>query len=328
MSLDTTSLVQAIAFLTRPLTLVYAHETITSLQHILRTTINVAYPSPSFKLSLSSTALPPRPIYAACIATGIQWSEWFKLLGQRSFDLLIEPQSVVARYAGIKGQTIVVWRRPPPPVIPQKHSSFMLASEGPQIPISKFCQQQKQQFNRGHGIRGAVTSAMPRRTVAQQLLIDSEKEVEEELFSMVANFRGIIVSPTPTRENFKIPSLHSYSPSFCFPSSLCSPPVAVVSPVSSPEPPSSAESSRPSSRASTYSFSDFDSESVTSVSSSSSTNSQPCVYVDATKKDITRYSYQGGESNVLTGGVMLGTPGAASKTTSGQRKNASWRRFN
>ena len=327
MSLDTTSLAQAIAFLTRPLTLVYAHETTTSLQHILRTTINVAYPSPSFKLSLSSTALPPRPIYAACIATGIQWSEWFKLLGQRSFDLLIEPQSVVARYAGIKGQTVVVWRRPPPPVIPQKHSSFMFASEGPQIPISKFCQQQKQQFNRGHGIRSAVTSGMPRRTVAQQLLIDSEKEVEEELFSMVANFRGIIVSPTPTRENFKIPSLHSYSPSFCFPSSLCSPPV-VVSPVSSPEPPSSAESSRPSSRASTYSFSDFDSESVTSVSSSSSTNSQPCVYVDATKKDITRYSYQGGESNVLTGGVMLGTPGAASKKTSGQRKNASWRRFN
>jgi hypothetical protein len=325
MSLNTTSLAQAIAFLTRPLTLVYAHETITSLQHILRTTISVAYPSPSFKLSLSSTALPPRPIYAACIATGIQWSEWFKLLGHRSFDLLIEPQSVLARYAGIKGQTVVVWRRSPPPVMPQKHSSFMFASEEPQIPISKFCQQQKQQFNRGRVIRGAVTSAMPRRTVAQQLLIDSEKEVEEELFSMVANFRGIIVSPTPTRENFKIPSLHSYSPSFCFPSSLCSPPV-VVSPVSSPEPPSSAESSRPSSRASTYSFSDFDSESVTSVSSSS-TNSQPCVYVDATKKDVTRYSYQGGESNVLTGGVMLGTPGTALKKTSGQRKNASWRRF-
>lgn len=321
MSLDTTSLAQAIAFLTRPLTLVYAHETITSLQHILRTTINVAYPSSSFKLSLSSTALPPRPIYAACIATGIKWSEWFNLLGQRSFDLLIEPQSVVARYAGIKGQTVVVWRRSPPPVMPQKHSSFMFASERPQIPISKFCQQQNQQFNGGRAIRGAVTSAMPRRTLAQQLLIDSEKEVEEELFSMVANFRGIIVSPTPTRENFNIPSLHSYSPSFCFPSSLCSPPV--VSPVSSPEPPSSAESSRPSSRASTYSFSDFDSESVTSVSSSS-TKSQPCVYVDATKKDITRYSYQGGESNVLTGGVMLGTPGAALKKTSGQRKNSSW----
>lgn len=220
----------------------------------------------------------------------------------------------------------MVWRRPPPPVIPQKPSSFIFASEGPQIPISKFCQQQMQQFNRGHAIRDPVTSAIPRRTVAQQLLIDSEKEVEEELFSMVANFRGIIVSPTPTRENFKIPSLHSYSPSFCFPSSLSSPPV-VVSPVSSPEPPSSPESSRPSSRASTYSFSDFDSESVTSVSDSSSTNSQPCVYVDAMKKDITRYSYQGGESNVLTGGVMLGTPGAASKKTSGQRKNASWRRY-
>lgn len=264
-----TSLTQAINFLTRPLIPIYAPAMINNLQHILRSTLNAAYPpshTKHFTLSFSAANHPPRPIYATCIATGILWSDWIRLLSQsRAFDLLVEPNSVIVRFVG---QTITIWTQAP--LTEVKRSPLSQQNyEDRQIPISKFAQHHHT------------------RTLAQQIL-DSNHEEEEadELFALISDkTRGWIVSPTPTREKFVIPSLV----------------MPVVSPLSSPEP-----SSRSSSRSS-------------STVSDSENELEERVFVDSTKKEVTKYLYQGGVSSVLTGGVMLGK----AKPTHGA---PSWRR--
>lgn len=279
-----TSITQAIDFLTRPLILIHTPTKVVSLQIILQSILTATYlPTPQnnhprMSFSLSPTSLPPRPIYAACIASGVQWSEWISVLGGTPFELVIDSTFVTVR-AGNK--TATVWQAP----APLRPASTIQAS-----------------------LRATLSSALARaksRTLAQQLLeSDHEDEEAEEIFSMIS--KTTMVSPTPTRGSFHI-----------------------TLPVS----PTSPDSSRPSSRSSNVSGFSFSSseESMSSVSSASSMASAkaafltadhirvqpqakvalrreraPSVFVDNTKKEVTKYSYEGGVSTVLTGGVMLG----------------------
>jgi hypothetical protein len=286
-----TSITQAIDFLTRPLILIHAPTKVISLQLVLQSTLTAAYlparqnSHPRMTLSLSPASLPPRPIYAACIASGVQWSEWISVLGGTPFDLVIDP-SFVTVIVGDK--TATVWQAP----APLRAVSSIQAS-----------------------LRATVSSALARaklRTLAQQLLeSDHEDEEAEEIFTMIS--KTTMVSPTPTRGAFHI-----------------------TLPVSPPSPDSSRPSSR-SSNVSDFSFSSSE-ESVSSISSASSIASTkaaflaadqirvqpkpkvasrceraPRVYVDNTKKEVTKYSYEGGVSTVLTGGVMLGGKVAPAK---------------
>ncbi|KAF8152580.1 hypothetical protein B0H34DRAFT_121825 [Crassisporium funariophilum] len=320
------SIVQAIGFLTRPLILTQTPDMISSLQMILRSTLQAVYfpaRAPRITLSLSTSSLPPRPVYAACIASGIQWSDWIRSLGARDFDLIIQSHTVSVTYVGLNAQTVIVWSEPT--LTPTKRSLLArLNFEDPQVPISKLGQQSLMQAS----LRATVSSALARvqtRTLAQQLLESDHKEEADEIFDMIS--KTAIVSPTPTRERFflDIPTAFMPSSTTTFPSPLSSPEV------------SSPESSRPSSRSSTFStFSFSDDESMTSASSINSfdflastkpqsihvtpTNNArempvfvprtPRVFIDNAKKDITKYLYQGGVSTVLTGGVMLGGPAA------------------
>jgi hypothetical protein len=294
-----TSISQAINFLTRPLIFNQEPDMIHSLQMILRSTLQAAYSAARtsrLALSLSRSSLPPRPIYAACIATGLQWQEWIALLGSRDFDLVIEPHSVSVTYVGPNPRIVIVWSEPLSPVkrLPLSRLNF----QNFQVPISKLGQQS---FMQASTIGSAQTRANP-RTLAQQLLEDDHKQEADELFAMIS--KTAIISPTPTREKFFLDI-----PMNAFPSPLSSP--EVISPATS----------RPSSRSSTSSSSSFfDTESMTSASSTSSdflcstkprntTTFVPTptrVFVDNDKKDVTKYLYQGGVSTVLTGGVMLG----------------------
>lgn len=327
---------QTIAFLTRPLILTQAPEMVNALKSILRTTLNNCYnPARDGRLilSLSTTFLPPRPIFAACIASGLHWAHWMKLLGGRDFDLVVEARSVMVLYLGSKPQPITIWSEQI--LTPAKRALLAhLTEEEPQVPISKLGQQSAMQTS----LRATVSSAIARaqtRTLAQQLLESEHEKEADEIFEMIS--RTAIMSPTPTRERFPIVDIDI--PTTFMPISTTSFP----SPLSSPEPMSSPDSSRPSSRLSsfsTYSFSSDD-ESVTSASSTSSfdflasTKPQratltttpakpttinrhapafvPCqpaaappVVIDSAKKEVTKYLYQGGVSTVLTGGVMLG----------------------
>ena len=322
-----TSISQAINFLTRPLILSQEPDMIHSLRMILRSTLQLAYSAdrdPRLVLSLSATSLPPRPIYAACIASGVQWQEWIALLGSRDFDLVIEPHSVSVTYVGPNPQTITVWSESR--VNPLKRPLLSrLNFQDPQVPISKLGQQTLMQAS----LKATLGSAQARantRTLAQQLLESDHKQEADEIFAMIS--KTAIISPTPTREKFFIDL-----PTNTFPSPLSSP--EVFSPAAS----------RPSSRSSTFSTLSFsDTESMTSASSTSSdflSSAKPQntstfvprptrVFINNEKKDVMKYLYQGGVSTVLTGGVMLGGPATAkNRTAKPSNKNTSansWRR--
>ncbi|RXW16391.1 hypothetical protein EST38_g9460 [Candolleomyces aberdarensis] len=333
------SINQAINFLTLPLSLVHSPVTIHALQTILRSTFYAALAaSTGNKLVLTFTASsPPRPVFAACVAIGVQWAEWIEFFGQRDFDLIIDSHSVVARYHatnGLPSQTVTIWSEPI--MTPSKRSLLARLSvpDVARVPIRKL----GQQAAIGAKERTAPAAPLPRiilpsaslqpqpRTLAQQL-IDSDDEDADELFAMIS--KTSIISPTPTRERFIIPSRSNFktNPSF----------VAPMSPISSPEP-SSPESSRPNSRTSHVSSCFSDEGSLSSASSVPTTVSYESaeesettspIYVDHSKKDKTKYLYQGGVSSTLTGGVMLGCPSGgkakaspkpAPPTTSGQPK--------
>jgi len=322
-----TSISQAINFLTRPLIFSQDPDMIHSLQMILRSTLQAVYSTARTSrlvLSLSRSSLPPRPIYAACIASGLQWHEWIALLGSRDFDLVIEPHSVSVTYVGPNPRTVIVWSEP---ISSAKRPLLSrLNFQNLQVPISKLGQQSFMQASLKATMGSAQTRANS-RTLAQQLLESDHKEEADEIFAMIS--KTPIISPTPTRERFFIDI-----PVNAFPSPLSSP--EVISPATS----------RPSSRSSTFSALSFsDTESMTSASSTSSdylssTKSRNTttfvphpthVFVDNDKKDITKYLYQGGVSTVLTGGVMLGGSAMAkTRATKSTNKNSSslnsWRR--
>lgn len=94
-SLTALTLSQTITFLTTPLMLSSAY---TQQQlHTLKQILTISFSSTSMRnstkptvLSLSPSSLPPRPIYAACIASGIKWVDWIALLGGREFDLIVD----------------------------------------------------------------------------------------------------------------------------------------------------------------------------------------------------------------------------------------------
>ena len=311
--LTPTSISQAIHFLTRPLIFNQEPDMIHSLQMILRSTLQAAYSAARtsrLTLSLSRSSLPPRPIYAACIASGIQWQEWITLLGSGDFDLVIEPHCVSVTYVGSKPRTVILWSEPLSPVkrLPLSRFNF----QDLHVPISKLGQKS---FKQASTIGSAKTRAN-NRTLAQQLLESDHKQEADELFAMIS--KTDIISPTPTREKFFMMDI----PMNAFPSPLSSP--EVISPATSR--PSSRSSISSSSSSSSSSF--FDTESMISSASSTSsdflsstttklglrnittfvpaTTPTTRVFVDNEKKDVTKYLYQGGVSTVLTGGVMLG----------------------
>lgn len=317
-----TSISQAINFLTRPLILSQEPDMIHSLQMILRSTLQAAYSAGRTSrliLSLSRSSLPPRPIYAACIASGLEWQEWIALLGSRDFDLVIEPHSVSASYVGPNSRIVIVWSEALSPV---KRPLPRLNPQDFQVPISKLGQQSFMQASLKATIGSAQTRANT-RTLAQQLLESDHKQEADEIFAMIST--TAIISPTPTREKFFMDI-----PMNAFPSPLSSP--ELISPATS----------RPSSRSSTSSeLSFFDTESITSASSTSSdflSSTKPRnttfvppptrVFVDNDKKDVTKYLYQGGVSTVLTGGVMLGGSAAAKTKPTNKISPSvnSWRR--
>jgi hypothetical protein len=87
-----------------------------SLQMILRSTLQAAYSAARTSrlvLPLSRLSL-PRPNYAACIASGLEWQEWIALPGSRDFDLVmvIEPHSVYVTYISPNPQIVIVWSEP------------------------------------------------------------------------------------------------------------------------------------------------------------------------------------------------------------------------
>ncbi|KAF7306646.1 Product biotin synthase [Mycena indigotica] len=117
MSSLASTVAHAVAFLTRPLLNAYSAPTTAKLQLVLEANLTALYSqtwditnprsgSSRRCLTLSPDCLPPRAVYAACIAAGVQWFDWVNLLGTRQFDLVVDPGLVAIRQSG---RTISIW---------------------------------------------------------------------------------------------------------------------------------------------------------------------------------------------------------------------------
>lgn len=280
----------AVSFLTRPLTASYPASTIGKLQMILDANLTAHYaptwvPAEPLRgsgrrcLTLSPECLPPRVIYAACIATSVQWFDWIALLGGSEFDFFVDPGCVSIR-VGKKGSSssrmITVW-----------------ADETPSPAVS-------------HYNEAAIQAALKRqadaraKTFAQQLL-EADHEEDERLFTMLADEITAPTWITPVVDRFPA-SVRSTSP------------LSTISNDST----HSRSSSRSSNSNSSFSTSTSSSSTVSSNQGERKLSRrerarQARVFVDTSKVDVT--PYDGGKTTVLTGGVMLGGAPKKAATT-------------
>ena len=292
----------AIAYITRPLIAFMSEPTILKLQLALEANLTAHYaqswdPSEPSRgsgrrcLTFSPHSVPPRPIYSACMAAKVQWSEWMPALGNIEFDLIVDPGLVAVRFIEPRSTSklITVW-----------------AEEGVEEPRAKFANtlansSRQTQLPAQTLVRPVPKPALP--TLAQQLQIEDEED-EEELFAALADELRRPTWATPIANQF--------------PSTI---PQKSVSPASSGSHHSRSSSLSSSDSGSWFSFDSEDSDSsVTTLSSAGTEGSKlsrrerirPArVYVDTTKKEVT--NYDGGKTTVLTGGVMLGARSVAAK---------------
>ncbi|KAG1866316.1 hypothetical protein C8R48DRAFT_600293 [Suillus tomentosus] len=113
------TLAQAIAYLTRPLLLTYPVATIIRLQLALEANLTALF-APSWVpkeplrgsgrrcLTFSPNCLPPRAVYAACLASSVQWFDWIAVLGGQEFDFFVDPGCISVRF-GKGTELITVW---------------------------------------------------------------------------------------------------------------------------------------------------------------------------------------------------------------------------
>jgi hypothetical protein len=282
---------QAVAYLTRPLIVSYSATTIIRLQLILEANLIALFESTWWPndplrgsgrrcLTLSPDCLPPRAIYSACVATGVQWFDWIALLGGREFDFFVDPGCISLRFgqktAGGKLHTI--W------------SDEVQFTSAPPAPAASEAMIQAR-------FKAQVEARTKTKTFAQQLIEDDEAE-GETIFAMIADK---ITEPTwtPILDQFPMVPPRSISP---------------LSTMSSHSRSSSCSSTSGFSFSSSDSFSSISSASSSSASqvadpskkamSRKERSRQARVFVDTTKVDVT--PYDGGKTTVLTGGVMLG----------------------
>jgi protein Tob/BTG len=269
-----TTLTQAIAYLTQPLTVTHPAATINRLQSALEANLTALFaptwtPNEPFRgsdqrcLTLSPTSLPPRAIYTACLASNVQWFDWIAALGGREFDFHVDPGRISVQF-GRGTKLITIW------------------SEGPiaeAVPIAHHTSFSQLPPNNSRS-----------KTLAQQLW-ENDRTEDEELFALIADeisapsWMTPIVDrfPAPARSESPLSTVSSVSCSSYCSSDLCSCFSLTAASTLSSSQKSNKQSSRLTRREKAR---------------------QACVFVDTSKTEV--IPYDGGKTTVLTGGVMLG----------------------
>jgi hypothetical protein len=293
----------AVAYLTRPLIVSHSATTIIKLQLVLEANLTALF-APSWVpneplrgsgrrcLTLSPNCLPPRAVYSACLATGVQWFDWITLLGGREFDFFVDPGCISLRF-GKDGKPFTIW-------------SDAVGSAKSATTVDETALQAQLRGQAAARAKAQVSARLERKTLAQQLL-EEDKVEDDQLFAMIADEVAAPTWMTPVLDKFPIPP-RSVSP---------------LSAVST----HSRSSSRSSNSSAGFSFTSADTfdtlDSFASMTTFSSTASQAVpdkeqgfklsrrerarqarVFVDTSKTEVT--PYDGGKTTVLTGGVMLG----------------------
>lgn len=181
-----------VSYLTRPLIMSYPAVTIIKLQLVLEANLTSVYaaswvPQQPLRgsgrrcMTLSPTCLPPRAIYAACLASGVQWFDWIACLGGREFDLLVDPGYIALRF-GKKGaaKTIPVWAD-------ERSQEIADAAKAEALQLELRIQAQLKE-------QSDARAFAQRKTLVEQL----SEEDDDELFAMIADHVSAPTWSTPT----------------------------------------------------------------------------------------------------------------------------------
>ncbi|KAG7085601.1 hypothetical protein E1B28_003152 [Marasmius oreades] len=281
----TATLTQLIEYLTAPLHASYPRSTVAAAKVILQTHFFSLITSGTvapFSMILSSTFLPPAPILAACIASGgtLLWVDWLCSLsgGQNVFIFVME--GCLQARIGDEGDLSTIWSAP--------------SDEPTQVlSISKTVVKKEQQ--------GGGASSMTQKL---NQLLDSVRARRAE----PAPIRiPTLLSPSPSEDDSDSESDTDSTASFSF--SATSSDAETL--VSSPATPESGKLGLPV----VVEGLDDDSKPIPAYRlPSSRTQLQRHAVLDRSKKEVTRYMYQGGQTGVITGGVMLGGGSCEAKT--------------
>lgn len=193
-------LAQAIAYLTRPLILTHPAPTIIRLQLALEANLTALFaptwlPKEPLRgsgrrcLTLSPTCLPPRAIYSACLASGVQWFDWIAAMGGREFDFFVDPGCISVRF-GKGTKLITVWSEE---LIAEAHYTH---------------------FNQ-------LPSYNSKSMTFSQQLLENDRTDDEELFALIADEVSAPTWMTPIIDRFPVPP-RSESPLSAISTDSCS----------------------------------------------------------------------------------------------------------
>ncbi|KAL5535211.1 hypothetical protein ACEPAF_3305 [Sanghuangporus sanghuang] len=332
----------AVTYLTRPLATRLTQSSLSALQTVLEASLAAAF-APTWTphdptrgsgrrvLSFAPGCLPPKPVYKACAAVGVDWTAWSALLSDKEFDLLVDPGSVCLRIPRPWGppSCVTIW------CSEGHYQALDLATKGVQV-------------QRSCGVHtpqpiAAVPAPQPSKTLAQRLIEDDE---EEDLFSLIDAKVRDAEWKSPVTEVF--PTTVSFGGQFTLtPAGAAAATATLMNPAASflGHSRSSSRSSITSAASTSSSFLSDDAlsscGSLSSVSTASSalsgagTSSTSTsisndrkigharsrsgrVFIDKNRTEVT--PYDGGKTTVLTGGVMLGAPPARNSHAASRNK--------
>ncbi|KAL5495591.1 hypothetical protein ACEPAI_1054 [Sanghuangporus weigelae] len=331
----------AVTYLTRPLATRLTQTTLSTLQTVLEASLASAFAPTWFPhdptrgsgrrvLSFAPGCLPPKPVYKACAAVGVDWNAWSALLGNKEFDLIVDPGSVCLRIPRPWGppSCVTIW------CSEEHYQALDFATKGAQV-------------QRNCGVHtpqpiAAVPAPQPSKTLAQRLIEDDE---EEDLFSLIdakvrdAEWKSPVTEVFPTTVSFGGQFTLTSAGAAAATATLMNPAASFLGHSRSSSRSSATSASTSSSFLSDDALSSCGSLSSVSTASSalsdagtSSTSTSISndrklgharsrsgrVFIDKSRTEVT--PYDGGKTTVLTGGVMLGASPARNSHAASHNK--------
>ncbi|KAH8817629.1 hypothetical protein DL96DRAFT_392628 [Flagelloscypha sp. PMI_526] len=280
------AITQAINLLTTPLLMTLSVQAIVPLRALLQANLVVILPLTGeihLNFKLSPYTLPPKPILASCVASGITWAEWSRALGGKPLEILIT-NSGVRMTTTVQGRPVTIFRNAEDAII--KPVNVMLATTTNEPFVSKV--RPDVAIARrliAHPTTGKATTATPPlRIPTSGLRMPAPTSKLSQSFSPFddsdSDSDSDISRPSSRLSTFSFESSSDGGSSMTSASSFSSSPV--------------------STKAKSTAFSNVITPPVINRAHQANMN----------------YLYEGGSTRVMTGGVMLGgAPAAASSNT-------------
>ncbi|ESK98019.1 serine-rich protein [Moniliophthora roreri MCA 2997] len=241
-----------------------------------------------FTIILSSLTLPPAPILAACMSTGINWVDWINLIADgKGGVLLFVMQGCIRVKVGEQGEAKAVWTDDYEPVDKKVVGISKMSLSNDQSPMTTKLNtllasvRSRRQPSGEH--RPIQVPTLPQINTNNDEGVDVDSD-NESTSSAESSVQFAFSSDGETSSTV---SSAASSPALIKVDLPCEEEKPYVPPPTKYRPPFRAQTAQTSSRPK----------------------------LDTSKTTVTRYMYEGGQTSVITGGVMLGSSNATPKKT-------------